>query len=198
MAFHSNRSGHFEVWTIRPDGSGLNQLTSVAGLPLVYAIWSADGKRLAYSLLNGGPHIFRLDRPWDPKMEEVLPPPAGPRSAFVAWDWSPDGDRLVGDGLQADGSRLGILIYSFRTKSYETLADSGSFAIWLNDGRSVLFQRLGRILLADRQTHATRELLAVPADSVQYFGVSRDQRVLYFNASHSESDIWLLSQKAEK
>jgi len=26
MAFHSNRGGKFDIWTIRPDGSDLKQL----------------------------------------------------------------------------------------------------------------------------------------------------------------------------
>jgi len=55
MAFHSNRGGKFDIWTIRPDGSGLKQLTHVSNGNITHTVRFPDGKRLIYSLPNGTP-----------------------------------------------------------------------------------------------------------------------------------------------
>jgi Tol biopolymer transport system component len=53
IAFESARSGHYEVWMCRSDGSGLVQLThfnSVSGTPR----WSPDGQQIVFDSLNAG------------------------------------------------------------------------------------------------------------------------------------------------
>jgi Tol biopolymer transport system component len=47
IAFVSNRSGDYQLWTIRPDGAGLTPLTANAKGAFV-PIWSPDGKQLAW------------------------------------------------------------------------------------------------------------------------------------------------------
>ena len=46
IAFYSNRSGSYEIWTIRPDGSGLTQLTDSPGKSTRSPVWSPDGQWL--------------------------------------------------------------------------------------------------------------------------------------------------------
>jgi Tol biopolymer transport system component/DNA-binding winged helix-turn-helix (wHTH) protein len=61
IAFESTRSGAYEVWMCRSDGSGLNQLThfnSVTGTPR----WSPDGQQIAFDSASGGNvDIFSID-----------------------------------------------------------------------------------------------------------------------------------------
>ena len=61
IAFESTRSGAYEIWVCRSDGSGLIQLTnltSVSGTPR----WSPDGQRIAFdSRSTGNPDIFVVD-----------------------------------------------------------------------------------------------------------------------------------------
>jgi Tol biopolymer transport system component len=61
IAFESTRSGAYEIWVCRGDGSGLIQLTnlnSVSGTPR----WSPDGQRIAFeSRSTGNPDIFVVD-----------------------------------------------------------------------------------------------------------------------------------------
>jgi Tol biopolymer transport system component/DNA-binding winged helix-turn-helix (wHTH) protein len=61
IAFESTRSGTYEVWMCRSDGSGLVQLTnfnSVTGTPR----WSPDGQQIAFdSISPGNSDIFVVD-----------------------------------------------------------------------------------------------------------------------------------------
>jgi Tol biopolymer transport system component len=61
IIFESTRSGAYEVWMCRSDGSGLNQLThfnSVTGTPR----WSPDGQQIAFdSRAPGNAEIFIMD-----------------------------------------------------------------------------------------------------------------------------------------
>jgi len=61
IVFESTRSGAYEVWMCRSDGSGLIQLThfnSVSGTPR----WSPDGQQIVFdSALPGNTDIFVID-----------------------------------------------------------------------------------------------------------------------------------------
>src|SRR6185437_10566691 len=61
IAFESTRTGAYEIWMCRSDGSGLIQLThfnSVAGTPR----WSPDGRQIAFdSRTSGNADIFVVD-----------------------------------------------------------------------------------------------------------------------------------------
>jgi DNA-binding winged helix-turn-helix (wHTH) protein/dipeptidyl aminopeptidase/acylaminoacyl peptidase len=58
IAFASNRSGRFEIYTINPDGSGLQQLTFKGG---DFPSWSPDSSRIAFqSERDGNPEIYVL------------------------------------------------------------------------------------------------------------------------------------------
>jgi len=61
IAFESTRSGAYEVWMCRSDGSDLIQLThfnSVTGTPR----WSPDGQQIAFDSASGGNvDIFSID-----------------------------------------------------------------------------------------------------------------------------------------
>ena len=52
IAFHSSRSGDFDIYTMNADGTGVTQLTNNA-FPEFDPIWSPDGKRLAFGRYDG-------------------------------------------------------------------------------------------------------------------------------------------------
>ena len=47
IAFYSNRSGTYQLWSIRPDGSGLRQLTDLPD-GAWFPYWSSDGSQIAF------------------------------------------------------------------------------------------------------------------------------------------------------
>jgi Tol biopolymer transport system component len=53
IAFTTNRDGDWEIYAIRPDGTGLTRLTNSPGND-AHAAWSPDGRWLAFSSARGG------------------------------------------------------------------------------------------------------------------------------------------------
>jgi Tol biopolymer transport system component/DNA-binding winged helix-turn-helix (wHTH) protein len=86
IAFESTRSGVYEVWRCRSDGSGLIQLThfdSVTGTPR----WSPDGQQIAFdSRPAGNADIFVVDSQGGPPRKLTSEP-----SNEVVPSWSRDG-----------------------------------------------------------------------------------------------------------
>jgi Tol biopolymer transport system component/DNA-binding winged helix-turn-helix (wHTH) protein len=87
IAFESTRSGTYEIWLCRSDGSGLMQLThfapSVTGSPR----WSPDGQQIAFdSRPTGNPDIFVVDSRGGPPRQLTKEP-----SNENVPSWSRDG-----------------------------------------------------------------------------------------------------------
>ena len=86
IAFESTRSGAYEVWMCRSDGTGLVQLThfnSSAGTPR----WSPDGQQIAFdSRDSGNADIFVVDSQGGPPRRLT-----SERSSDVVPSWSRDG-----------------------------------------------------------------------------------------------------------
>ena len=73
IGFYSDRSGRYETWAIRPDGSGLEQQTKTTGPSRWDTEWSPDGKRLATT--DGvQTWIEDLTQPLAERKAEPLPP----------------------------------------------------------------------------------------------------------------------------
>jgi Tol biopolymer transport system component len=89
IVFESRRSGKWDLWAVRPDGSGLQRLTDDAGNDR-QPTWSPAGGRVAFVSDRGGsPDLYILEL-------------GGRPQRMGAWegreaqpDWSPDGRRLV-------------------------------------------------------------------------------------------------------
>jgi Tol biopolymer transport system component len=135
IAFVSDRSGAWEVWTMLADGSGLRQLTHFEGPLLGSLRWSPDGKYLAFDARPKGhsaifviPSLGGVPRPADENSyEEKMP------------SWSHDGNWIYfnsnRDGMQqlwkvrASGGRPVRIAPQFAMDSAES-----------PDGRTVYFE----------------------------------------------------------
>jgi TolB protein len=53
IAFASNRSGGFEIWTVEVDGTGLRRVTSGPGAK-TWPRWSPDGKSIMFTMAREG------------------------------------------------------------------------------------------------------------------------------------------------
>jgi eukaryotic-like serine/threonine-protein kinase len=185
IIFFSDRTGRYELWQINPDGSDLKQLTWTSGPGVQSPQWSPDGGRVLCSRQGIPPFLFDPSRPWAQQTPESLPAEGMPEGFWVT-SWSADGRKLIGHSG-------GISTYSFATRRYERLTDSGFVPTWLNDARHALFCNKDRMYLLDTETRQVTEVLSVAPGQLESISVSRDNRFVSLSVSTTESDIWLAS-----
>jgi Tol biopolymer transport system component len=187
IAFASDRSGNYEIWTINADGTNLRQLTFNSERGASFPLWSPDGKQILFRR-NFQNFIIDVDKTGAPQAEQLLPSPDGGTS-FVAWDWSPDGKKLAGKFTVAT---TGIAYYSVAERKYEKLIDVDEYPVWLSDSRRLVFLNEGKAYLVDVVTKRLQPFFEAGQDQLRSIGIARDDRLLYFSVYQSESDIWLL------
>jgi Tol biopolymer transport system component len=197
IAFMSNRSGRFEIWTIRPDGSGLKQVTFASPRGgVIDPAWSPDGRRMSYNLPDEMGYIIEMGKPWKEQQPQLAQAQLPDRSWFWVNDWSHDGARLAGTIQRLDGGTFGIAVYWPETGKLEQATDFGQLPRWLPDGRKLLFHARGRLYLADAASKRTTEILSVREGTINpYFDVSWDGRMIFFSLEAIESDIWVMSAR---
>jgi Tol biopolymer transport system component len=192
VAFYSNRSGKYEVWTTTPGGQ-LTQLTHADGISVLYPRWSPDGSRMAFSDVTNRRivGIFDPRKPWKDQVADILPPPAGEGTFLTgaALQWSQDNTRLAGtvNGV--------VTIYDTISRTYTPVGDvRGAVYGWLKDGRLFVGPATAPRLV-DPTTGAIRAvtLPRVGDQLLAEFRLSRDERSAYFSVARSESDVWLVA-----
>jgi Tol biopolymer transport system component len=194
VAFHSDRSGAYELWVIGRDGSGLRQLTEARGAH--YAAWSPDGRFLSYAIHNPQRAvIFEVDRPWKEQKPRVLPNPGQADQLYEIASWAPDGKRVAGHLHRADRTHGGIGIHTLGTRSIEWAVDFGEFPVWLKDGRRLLFVGDDKLFLVDTRTKRVKEIFSAPNASIGQFALAPDNRTIYYTVSSREADIWMAEMR---
>jgi len=135
IVFSSNRSGPWRIWTIRPDGSGMRQLTRARpGEHDVDPAGSRDGKRIVFTSTRGGSTGV-----WQMRI-------AAARAERIC-----DGDQaeLSPDGRRIAFRRAGrIVIRELAGGKERPVTPAGwsncSGPAWSPDGRTLAFARLAR------------------------------------------------------
>ncbi|MEA2559452.1 MAG: eukaryotic-like serine/threonine-protein kinase [Acidobacteriota bacterium] len=194
IAFYSNRSGRWEIWTVRADGGDLRQVTRTAGPSLTRPIWSPDGRRLVCSMSEMGAGLIDLSRPLAGRAPQPLPRIGD--SVFIATSWSPDGKWIAGSAQRPDNlPSSGIYLYSLETGRYRKLTESGSRALWTPDNRHLLVWGPHSLEWVDGKTGQSRDIGIAPpeAGGSLSLGLSADLRTLYAVRTVEKSDIWMLS-----
>ncbi|HEY0558444.1 MAG TPA: hypothetical protein VGG20_29605, partial [Thermoanaerobaculia bacterium] len=189
ILFYSDRSGRYEAWSIRPDGSELQQVTRTRGEPIFYPLESPDSRRLVCALGFTGLALIDLARPIGERAPERLPP-VPTKTPLFASSWSPDGTWLAGSA----GNRL--VLFSLSSRRYEWLDLPGLQPIWLHDGVRLLYLSGGQIYVVDTRTKQPRLLLSPPASSTfTSADLGLGDRTLYVIRSQEEGAIWMLTMK---
>ena len=193
IAFYSNRSGQLEIWTIRPDGSGLRQLTKFSGTVNPWSPrWFPDRSHMAF-YNNTGTFLVDLTKSIEDRRAEKVEPSLPPGSSFREPSISRDGQKLVGAIVDSLESPRQIAVYTFATRQFDTLSCSGSHPIWLNDSRRILYvNRTGKLCIADTRTNKSHVLANLPdVLESEDITLSSDDRMLYFVKRMNEVDLWM-------
>jgi serine/threonine protein kinase/Tol biopolymer transport system component len=187
IAFTSDRSGRYEIWMLDADATNFRQLTFDSRGDTTFPLWSPDGTQILFrnNLVNS---ILDVNKAWAEQKLRLLPAPSGDE-LFVAWDWSPDGKKLIGN---LNGPPMVVGYYSFETNQYERVTEFGNAPRWLPDSTRFVFTFNKKAYIGNIRTRRVRELFSSPDYEIRSIDVSRDGAMLYFTLYSSESDIWLL------
>jgi serine/threonine protein kinase len=189
IAFYSNRSGKYEIWTITPSRQ-LTQLTDAAEYSALYPRWSPDGTRMTFTDISVKLAVVMFDprKLWREQTPDVLPAPAGVGSFLDGrLQWSRDGTKLA-------GTVGGVLtVYDIASRKYQAVGNLRAVPVsWLRDGR-LLVGSPNALQLVDPASGKTQPVSApqfgseTPGEAV----LSRDEKTLFFNMGRTEIDIWL-------
>jgi len=200
IAFFSNRGGKYQIWLIRPDGSGLRQATDAPNGAMSSNQWSPDGSRLIYiDPTTTNMYVFEPRKPWSVQTPQVFSTVMEAGVTFSPQSWSPDGKQLLGSG--GPEGQDAIFAYTFASKRFTRLSDVGTPWTWLNDGRRLLYTAHRKLFVLDSASKVSRELLSVAPDDFDTktggssVALSRDNRTIYFTRATQQGDIWVMTLK---
>jgi len=196
IGFYSDRSGGYEIWTIRPDGSGLGQLTHDSPGAMNLPLWSPDGRRFAAAIIPGNWMMFE----WDAAKSEAkgVAMPAVGRSKFWPLDWSPDGRVLAGIVVGEDGSVGQIAVHPVQTERYDAHQVGSSLQWvaprWMSDSRRMIARDPKGISVVDSRTWRSKRLLDVGGYMIgRSVGLTRDDQWITYTETATEGDVWMMS-----
>jgi Tol biopolymer transport system component/serine/threonine protein kinase len=199
ILFYSDRSGRYQFWSIKPDGSELQQVTNITGDWAGYSTaLSPDGKRVAVYAESVG--VLTCDLSGSPpatKVQRLSSFPIAEVQFFVN-SWSPDGKKLAGIARKGAKS-IGLYTYSFENQTYEKFVDiempRGPYGVfWLKDSRRLLYREDRTLKIIDVQTKKSQIVAELDSEITQ-FRLSRDNRSIYLTRASQESDIWMMQIK---
>jgi Tol biopolymer transport system component len=196
IAFHSNRGGSQQIWTIRPDGSDLTQLTDSPGSGVVAGTWSPDGTRMVAAVPAANKLLlFDPRQPWKGQSVHELPPLNDVKWPCWPLAWSPDGRQLACTA-SSEATNEGLYLYSIDSRSYRKVADHGRSAAWLHDSRRLLYTTIdSQTALLDTRTRDSHDVISLLPDSAVGARLSPDNRELYFVRESDGADIYMLTLK---
>jgi len=195
LAFYSTRSGTWDYWSIRVDGSDLRRLTKLGSADQFS--WAPDGRRMIVSSGDAGELLWLIDtsRLETAETARRLPQPAAP-NVFSPSAWSPQGDLVAGAVHELAGQALAYGVLDLTSGVFRTLhvPASGPYwtavAGWLPDARHLVARASGGVAAIDTANGEWR--IVAPAGPDDHLSLSGDGRVLSVEREVLDSDIWLM------
>jgi len=191
LAIFSDRSGTYDLWTIRADGSALAPRTSGTGIPGM-PVWSPDGSSIAFGFNKWS--IISSSGP--PISSPEFQPAAGPAYQFQPTSWSADGKRLA--GVVVTGPTAAAVVYTIASRTFDWVpgdlarGPTWVFPVWLADNQRLVLRRADGIALVDARTGAGRLLVPVAGTFIsRSMSVSHDNRWITFTEAATEGDVWV-------
>ncbi len=195
IAFASDRSGKYQIWMINADGSGLRQITFSEKTGAVTPIFSPDGLQIVFTEIDGKNQsslTLDLTKSWQEQKPAPLPPIPNYQGSFSARDWSVDGNKLLLLLSETESNENSIVVFNFKTSTYEKMLDFGSNPIWLKDNRHFIFDKQNTLFVCDSQTKKVTAIYKPSSYEIQHANLSPDNRFIYFRYLQVDADVWLL------
>ena len=199
----SDRGGGYNVWRVRvsPESGPLGspqQLTTGAGQDVELAI-SADGKRMALSILKQNADVWKL--PVSPETGK----PSGPPQEVITTtredsraSWSPDGAMIAFNSDR--GGEMNIWLYTIAGGSTRQLTKGpgGDFqANWSPDGKRIVFfsSRGGNadIWSADVETGNLQQLTPGSSIDINPFFSPDGKYIAYQSEQTGRPEVWVMN-----
>ena len=203
--FYSNRGGRYDLWRIRPDGTGMRRFTAstTAEDDTTNPRLSPDGRKIAVGLsTEGGSALVLLDlnRPIS-EIDEPLPIPKSRVKSFSPMRFSPDQRWIAGSSDAAKTFNPAASIYDLQAGTVTILratdgqplesSDHAPGMDWIDEHRLLLWEEKRRSAYVwDIRTGSAREVPGVPGPCE--IRVVDAGRALIVSRLRSESDIWML------
>jgi Tol biopolymer transport system component len=193
LAFYSDRSGGYQLWTIRPDGSGLEQIADVPGTN--FPVWSPDGARIAFSGVTAR-GLFIVDSAGKATKPAGAEPAMETGNQFWPYSWSRDGASLAGVAIRPDGVIAHLVVYATASRTYSIVPDSSGsnwqVPVWLPDGRRLIVREDRGVAIVRVDTGERTLLIPVRGYAIgRSVGVTRDGKWITYTETATEGDIWM-------
>jgi hypothetical protein len=186
IAFYSDRTGKYEVWTITPSGQ-LTQLTDSPQLTLLFPRWSPSGRWMSATDTQRTV-IFDPSKPWKEQTPDELPSTNTTPSTFTLPPvWSTDEREIAG----AVGNT--VFVYNLASRTFRAVPNAvGGVVGWLKDGRLMVTNPKDTFLVHPDTGAMQPLVLPDPLGLARLqLRLSRDERTLYLALSAAETDIWI-------
>jgi Tol biopolymer transport system component len=185
IAFHSDRTGRFEIWTIQADGSGLTQVTHTADGAATGPVWSPQGTRIAYAVEGRGAFVVDWPLPDGPARGRQLGGAQDSGPPFEPSSWSRDGKTIAGT---ADG----VVLLSVADGRLRRLTDFGREPVWVGRHNAVLFTNGDELHHADTRSGVVRRVFRDSfARLSPHISVTPDGRTIYGTRTTDSGRIWV-------
>jgi Tol biopolymer transport system component len=195
IAFYSDRSGVYQLWSIRPDGSGLEQIADAPGSN--FPVWSPDGARIAVSgvTANG---FFIVDSAGKAAKPAGTEPAIDTGDRFWPFTWSRDGASIAGTALRPSGTIASLVVYSPASRKFSIVPGNVDtnwlVPAWLPDSRRLLIRDDRGISIVRVDTGERKLLIPVRGYAIgRSVGVTRDGKWITYTETGTEGDIWMAS-----
>jgi eukaryotic-like serine/threonine-protein kinase len=195
IAFYSDRSGVYQLWSIRPDGSGLEQIADLPGTN--FAAWSPDGTRMAFSGVTAG-GFYIVDSAGKAAKPAGPEPPMSGDNRFWPYSWSRDGASISGVSIRPDGIMANLVLYAPASRTYSIVPNTPDttwmVCAWLPDGRHLVVRDDRGVAIVRADTGERKLLVAVRGYAIgRSVGVTRDGKWITYTETGTEGDIWMAS-----
>lgn len=195
--FYSQHDDRYEVWSIQPDGNGLQRVSYIKDRP----VWLPQpllGHNALFASNESGTFIL----PFEGKRitrKVPLPPMPDPQARLIAAAASADGSQMIGL-VRTSGPSFGIWIYSVDSHTYEHVLSEGTDPdwgsplnmTWIPGSPNLVLARFRKKLHVIDLAARTMRAVSQPIRPVESFSLSTDGRTLQVVEPAVSSSIWLM------